>query len=255
MTCEINTVLGLPDGGAVIASKRNNMFYCTRIDHSGAEIETILKSLIEITCLIWQSPDNVLVFRCDGTVFCSNLREKEIQHLFKIDNVGYLSAGLAECYVSTYLIVDHDKGEVLLYNCLCRSQDTKVKNLMFPTSISKAETQRRTLYFVCEALGNKVHIYNRLWNLQRTIGGQGFSDGEFDLPWSLLSLNEYLLVADCYNNRISKFTFEGDFVCHILEQKDGIRQPVQLSYLHPNLWVVCYVSGKKTLKCYELDEA
>ena len=52
--------------------------------------------------------------------------------------------------------------------------------------------------------------------------GPGSGDGEFDLPWGITQDSEgFLYVADWRNDRIQKFTQDGEFVAKFGESGDG----------------------------------
>ena len=58
-----------------------------------------------------------------------------------------------------------------------------------------------------------MQIFDCENNLIRTFGNKGDSDNEFDCPYGLaVDCEDNIVVADMWNNRISLFTFEGQFI-------------------------------------------
>ena len=57
-----------------------------------------------------------------------------------------------------------------------------------------------------------------------------------------------LWVCDTHFNRISEFTLDGTWIRHVVSGRNGIEQPLDISY-HPNhpkfLWVSYYLQGVK----------
>ena len=83
-----------------------------------------------------------------------------------------------------------------------------------------------------------VRVYNDRWRLVTSIGGQGDSDGRLNNPNTAKVLpDNTVIVTDCNNNRISRFTIQGDFIDHVIKQ-DRISYPRRLAVQYPYVWVV-----------------
>ena len=73
----------------------------------------------------------------------------------------------------------------------------------------------------------------------RTFGGRGSKDGELERPLSVIMSPEgTVIVGDSGNRRVSEFTMEGEFLCHLLVKSDGISSIQAMSFSHPHLWIV-----------------
>ena len=166
-------------------------------------------------------------------------------------NVDYLYDGVIHDD-NTLILVDLDRGEVFTYCMSDQHKDIKIKKLKTPTCVTKTETNQGTMYLVCEASNDKVHIYSSSWTLQRSIGSYGSGNGQFNIPQYVLVLPTNILVADCNNHRISEYKMNGQFIRQVLQQQDGIYHPEQISY-HPHLWVIYDDSDDSfKVKCFQI---
>ena len=243
-------VQGLPDGGILVVNKKEKNCHAVRLDNKGAIKQTLLVSSGVMTGFILLS-NAVLILQKDGTITKHNPSDGKTIQTYSIF-VDYLWAGIASDN-ENLLLVDNTRGEIFSYHLSTKTKEVKVQGLNCPTAVMKVNGRHGEVYAVCEA-AHQVHIYDLLWNRQTSIGGQGSGDGQLDGPYSVVSLpTGNILVADYSNRRISEFSTEGRFACHILREKDGIYKPWHLSYQHPNLWVVILHSDNTWhLKCYKL---
>ena len=258
--CQVNReirhvirVLGLPGGETLVIHSPNNQYYCTRLDHTGATVRTLLTSPVEMTGLIMLNQEDLIILQKDGTITKVKLSDGTVVHTYKLD-VDYLCNGVIHDD-NTLILVDSNRGEVFTYCMSDQHKDIKIKKLKTPTCVTKTETNQGTMYLVCEAHNHKVHIYSSSWTLQRSIGSYGSGEGQFIIPLYVLVLpTNNILVSDCNNHMISEYNMNGQFIRHVLQQQDGIYQPWQISYHHPNVWVVHWDSGHSVfkLKCFQL---
>ena len=246
-------VLGLPGGEALVIHIPDNQYYCTRLDHTGATVRTLLTSLVPMTGLMMLNQEDLIILQKDGTITKVKLSDGTVVHTYKVD-VNYLEDGVIHDD-NTLILVDYRRGEVFTYCMSDQNKDIKIKKLNLPTCVTKTETNQETLYLVCEAGNNKIHIYSSSWTLQRSIGSYGSGNGQFNIPQYVLVLpTNNILVADRGNHRISEYNMNGQFIRHVLQQQDGIYEPWQILYHHPNVWVVYNDSGHFVLqlKCFQL---
>ena len=246
-------VLGLPGGEAFVIHKQDDQWYCTRLDHTGATVRTLLTSPVVMTGLMMLNQEDLIILQKDGTITKVKLSDGTVVHTYKVD-VDYLYDGVIHDD-NTLILVDRNRREIFTYCMSDEHKDIKIKKLKTPTCVTKTETNQGTIYLVCEAFNNKVHIYSSSWDLQRSIGSSGLGDGQLIVPSYVLVLpTNNILVADCNNHRISEYNINGQFIRHVLQQQDGIYQPYQISYHHSNVWVVYRDSGHPVLqlKCFQL---
>ena len=135
------------------------------------------------------------------------------------------------------LLVDKITNEVLTYRWSTRKKLTRVRNLYAnPRSVSYVFYNNTFFYIVCISGRSKVNIYDHGWKFVRSSGALGKRDGQLKGPRAaIVSPDNAIIVADYWNNRLSEFTVEGEFVCQILDTSDGIIKPEAFS---PYLWVI-----------------
>ena len=69
----------------------------------------------------------------------------------------------------------------------------------------------------CDCDAHKVRMYNDNWSLVLSFGGFGTSNGKLNYPFSaVMSHHGYIYVAATYNSRVSMFTYDGQFVEHLI---------------------------------------
>ena len=176
------------------------------------------------------------------------IQDWKIQEEYKVPNVKYLNDGI-RIDDDQVLLVDKDKGEVITYNMKTRNKHVVIDKLRYPTSVDKAVTDQGVFYIVNEWGAHTVRVYNDRWRLVTSIGGQGWSDGRLNYPDVARVLpDNTVIVADWGNNRISRFTIQGDFIDHVIKQSDGIRNPTRLAVQYPYVWVVY----GDNIKCYQI---
>ena len=245
-------VLGLPGGEALVIHKLDTQYYCTRLDHTGATVRTLLTSPVQMTGLMMLNQEDLIILQKDGTITKVKLSDGTVVHTYKVD-VGNLIDGVIHDD-NTLILVDCDRGEVFTYCMSDQHKDIKIKKLKQPSCVTKTETNQGTLYLVCEADNHKIHIYSSSWTLQRSIGSPGSGEGQFNGPTYVLVLpTNNILVADFNKNRISEYNMNGQFIRHVLQQQDGIYRPYQISYHHPYLWLLYWDSDNSwKAKCFQI---
>ena len=74
----------------------------------------------------------------------------------------------------------------------------------------------RGLFYVSDYSNHVIHVFEKKGDVTTrisTIGGQGSADGQLSHPLGLaIDIEHNLLVCDCGNNRIQKFTLDGRYV-------------------------------------------
>ena len=245
-------VLPVDDGGVLVSSAGSG---CIKLDHTGSTVRTLLTSSVLMMGLMMLNQEDFIILQTDGTITKVKLSDGTVVHTYKVD-VGDLCDGVIHDD-NTLILVDYRRGEVFTYCMLDQHKDIKIKKLNLPSCVTKTETNQGTLYLVCEAGNNKIHIYSSSWTLQRSIGSLGSADGQFNTPCYVLVLpTNNILVADFDNHRISEYNMNGQFIRHVLQQQDGIYQPWQISYHHPHIWVVNFKENDIFhLKCFHIFQS
>ena len=140
------------------------------------------------------------------------------------------------------LLTDYTKGEVFSYNLISDEKQVHVANLDAPTSVSYSFTNTSTGYVVCDAYRNMIYLYDSGWNLYSSFGGNLKSPHA-----AIMSSNNTLLVSN-FNDGVSVFTTEGDFLYNLPIQ---IQNQLALSYFKPYLW---FSHDQTGLYRYRLDQ-
>ena len=138
----------------------------------------------------------------------------------------------------TLLLCDYYKHEVFTFKPSTGQKQVHVTDFSFPRSVSYLFYNNTVYYIVCEEYGHRINVYNNIWDHIRTIGRRGSNDGELNEPTSaIVSDEDTIIISDYGNHRISKFSFNGTFLRHLLVRSDGIREPFSMSYYYPHLWL------------------
>ena len=187
-----------------------------------------------------------------GSLQRVRIQDWKIQEEYKIPDVEYLNDGI-RIDDDQVLLVDFNKGEVMTYNMKTRNKHVVIDKLRVPTSVDKAVTDQGVFYIVNERGAHTVHVYNDRWRLVTSIGGYGDSDGRLNNPYTARVLpDNTVIVTDFYNNRISRFTIQGDFINHVIKQSDGIRNPTRLAVQYPYVWAKYGEYPDHNIKCYQI---
>ena len=110
-------------------------------------------------------------------------------------------------------------------------------------------------YIVNEIWAHTIRVYNDRWGLVRSIGEKGDEDGRLYRPQLARVLpDNTIIVSDYENNRISRFTIQGDFKGHVIKQSQGISNPDKLAVQYPYVWVAeCDDDDYPfNMKCYQI---
>ena len=170
---------------------------------------------------------------------------------YEVPDVGRLHDGI-RIDDDQVLLVDRDKGHIFIYNLKTRNKHVVIDKLRVPTSVDKAVTEQGVFYIVNKWATHTVSVYNDRWMLVKTIGGDGDDNGRLNLPHTARVLpDNTIIVADSFNDRISRFNIQGDLIHHVIKQSDGISYPDRLAVQYPYVWVADgdYPSN---IKCYQI---
>ena len=245
----IFTLLPLPDGTILVENFKNKKSHITRLSDTGAIINTVITINGPVDGFIFSPPDDVFILQSNGTITQVKWLDGQIVKTYKVQ-VKWLLNGL-KIEESMLLLVVHDGGKLLTFNTTNEHQQCILQGLKYPTSVARKVQDKEVVYILCERSAHAVRIYNSNWTLIRTIGGQkGSADGKLNWPFSVTVLQcNNILVSDCYNNRVCEFTFDGQFVRHVISDIDHPRN-LQLSY--SLLWVTYGKAPPFRVKCFQL---
>lgn len=95
------------------------------------------------------------------------------------------------------------------------------------------------MIYVVDLKYHKINVFDYEGKLLRTWGGYGDQMGQFDRPWGIVNLKNYIYVADTHNNRIQVFDYLGKFIHKI----ENILLPYGITVMND----IIYVSGNDGL--------
>ncbi|CAG5118477.1 unnamed protein product [Candidula unifasciata] len=93
-------------------------------------------------------------------------------------------------------------------------------------------------YVISDSANHCIKIFDQDMQLSSQFGSYGQRDGCFKFPYGVASDAEgNLYVADHFNNRVSMFSGEGEFIQHLLTLQDGIARPKSIAVCRSLLYV------------------
>ena len=243
------TMSALQDGTVLVRHCKDNKYHVIRLSDRGDVIKNLITTDKCITGFISMSNNDCLILHKESLQRVRIEDGKVLGSGYKVPDVGKLWDGI-RIDDDQVLLVDYSKGEVMTYNMKTRNKHVAIDKLNGPSSVDKAVTDQGVFYIVNECEAHTVRVYNDRWRLVSSIGGYGGGDGRLKYPQTARVLpDNTVIVSDFINNRISRFTIQGDFINHVIEQSDGIRYPDRLAVQYPYVWVA-YDYNK--IKCYQI---
>ena len=245
-------MLPLQDGTVLVHHKtyKDNKHHVSRLSDRGEVIKKLITTDKDtIRGFILMSNNECLILHKDGSLQRVRIEDGQVLGSgYKVPDVGGLVDGI-RIDNDQVLLVDSDNREVITYNMKTRNKHVVIDKLRYPTSVDKAVTDQGVFYIVNEWRAHTVRVYNDRWRLVTSIGGEGDSDGRLNNPQSARVLpDNTVIVTDCGNNRISRFTIQGDFINHVIKPSDAISFLTRLAVQYPYVWV----ASKGNIKCYQI---
>ena len=245
-------MLPLHDGTVLVHHYKDDKSLVIRLSDRGKVIRKLITTDKEITGFILMSNNECLILHDDSLQRVRIEDGKVLGSGYEVPDVGLLEDGI-RIDDDQVLLVDRNKGEVITYNMKTRNKHVVIDQLDEPRSVDKAVTDQGVFYIVNEWVAHTVRVYNDRWRLVRSIGGCGGEDGCLILPQTTRVLpDNTVIVSDYGNNRISRFTIQGDFINHVIKQSDGISYPDRLAVQYPYVWVVYGDYPDYNIKCYQI---
>ena len=246
-------MLPLQDGTVLVHQYKDTKHHVIRLSDRAEVIRDLITTDKDIRGFILMSNNECLILHDDGSLQSVRIEDGQVLGSgYKVPDVKWLYDGI-RIDDDQVLMVDYNKGEVITFDMKTRNKHVVIDKLRRPTSVDKAVTDQGVFYIVNDWEADTVRVYNDRWRLVTSIGGQGDSDGRLNRPDAArVLLDNTVLVTDYYNNRISRFTIQGDFIDHVIKQSDGIRYPTRLAVQYPYVWVAYGDYPDYNLKCYQI---
>ena len=150
----------------------------------------------------------------------------------------------------TFLITDATEGKIYKFNVKKNTTELLVSGLHNPSYVSKIDSKANSHYAVTLSQSNVVQIYDKNWNLKKII-----REGTCALsyPQGTVAYGGDILIADCDNHTVSRYSVDGVFLGHLLtNQQHDIEEPHCLAYSHPYLFVQQSCLLKTSFKCFKI---
>ena len=245
-------VLPLQDGTVLVDHYKDNKDHVIRLSDRGKFIRNLITTNKDITGFILMSNNECLILHY-RSLQCVRIEDGQVVGSgYKVPDVGELWDGI-RIDDDQVLLVDYIKGQIFIYDIKTRNKHVVIDKLNGPLSVDKAVTDQGVFYIVNEEGAHTVGVYNDRWRLVTSIGGRGGDDGRLNRPHTARVLpDNTVIVADHWNDRISRFTIQGDFIDHVIKQSDGISNPIRLAVQYPYVWVVYGVRSPHNIKCYQI---
>ena len=158
----------------------------------------------------YSAGNNMLVFHLNG----------ELQHIYNLSDVpNPLSIAInshGDLFIS-------DLNKLCLFKVnneghnLCHMGDFR-----YPGYITIADDDS---VIVSDYKSDCIYIFNPDGSIRHKFGSSGTGKGQLKEPCGVATDGEYILVAECENNRIQIFTCDGTFVSMIESQDDPLKNP------------------------------
>ena len=244
------TMLPLQDGTVLVNHYKDNKHHVMRLSDRGDVIRDLITTDKRITGFILMSNNECLILHEDGSLQSVRIEDGQVLGSgYKVPDRWGLVDGIRIDDDQVLLVDGTNKGQIFIYDLKTRNKHVVIDKLRYPTSVDKAVTDQGVFYIVNEHYAHTFRVYNDSWKLVTSIGGEGDSDGRLNNPQTARVLpDNSIIVADYWNNRISRFTIQGDFIDHVIKQSDGIRNPRRLAVQYPYIWV----AGNENIKCYQI---
>jgi tripartite motif-containing protein 2/3 len=219
----------LPDGNLIVAECENRLQV---FDHAGHSIRIIGWGKIR--------PCGVVVSR-EGHISITDKKDSCIK-VYQMDGdclkswgTGQLSSpsGIAITSNNHYIVTDVNRHSVSIYsaegNILSQFGQWGSDDYQF-NNPSHVTVDQHDNILVSDAGNACIKIYDKAGLFVRRIALGNSKHGQLRKPQGIAVDNHgHVLVSDRDNHRVSMLTYDGHFVCHLLNKNDGIRFPSDIS--------------------------
>ena len=222
-----------------------NTYVVVRLDQHGELVNylynctscNIIMGLFMLGEYLFVSHENGTVVQMDpedGFIF----QVYQIQGYTDLMNAGSLFNDPLSIDPDLLLFAGHATGHVLSYNIKTHTKQVHLTGFDIPRGVSYVIENGKVFYLVTLYGSHTINLYDDMWNLVTTFGGQGSADGQFQHPTgAVMSNNRTLIVADYGNHRVSEFTLQGKFLRHLITVADGLRYPHGVAASCSHMWI------------------
>ena len=252
----ITAVAALPGSQAVLISYvidgiriKNQVLKVNKHGQFVQTLYTCVRCIIEGVLVLG---DNLYIVHQVGKIIKVNPTSTEIVQEYKMNPRLYM-ANKGPLYFDPDLIPDKDlliitspsHQEVFTYRLSTQMKESSIKiGVQVTNSITYSFYNNQTHYVVAFQSNSSVNVYDSKWHFVRTFGGK---NGQLGRPRSVIASPEgTVIVGDSSNGRVSEFSMEGEFLCHLLVKSDGISTIQALSFSYPHLWILQVRDNKLT---------
>ena len=194
--------------------------------------------------------DNDIYMLQDKTITAITHNENHITYNIERSNMCRM---LVKDKTTIFVSQMNNPGGIFKYDTVKGASETMVEGLNNPTFISRMYTPEGYRYIVTEEQAHCIKVYNDRWGLLHSFGGEGSTEGLFNVPGgTAITEMGTVLVADINNHRISHYSLDGQFLSHVVCKDDSLEYPLGICYRHPYLWVCRW--NADYVKCFELTE-
>ena len=180
--------------------------------------------------------------------------KKKAKFAAKVEGAGRLSRVIA-CYKEYVIVTRTRPGAIKKEAACCENKKTDEESNDDDEHDEEQENDAEIAIDVADVSvasddednfdGDTVFVFSYAGTLISSFGEKGSQDGQLLYPEATAATPcGNILVADCGNHRISKFSINGMFLGHVLTEKDGIKWPTGLDYKKPHLWLTEYDHGE-----------
>ena len=237
-------------GSNVLFPTSEKPYHVIRLNKEGEVVARYYpRNTQNFVCGVDVYDNDIYMLQCNVITVITHREENNITYnIDKSSIIGMLVKDKRTIFVSQY----KNPGGIFQYDTITGTTETLVEGLNEPRFMSRTYTADGYRYIVTERGAHCIKVYNDRWELLHSFGGKGSAEGLFNAPaGKAITRMGTVLVADYYNNRISHYSLDGEFLSHVVTKDHGLELPYALSYKHPYLWV-CRGASPTFVKCFEL---
>ena len=158
---------------------------------------------------------------------------------------------IAALNATSVFVLSKTEKKIIEYNPCTSETKQALGRIDYPVRMEILRLEQSHRFLLSSRTTHSIHVFDDQWRLMFRFGGKGRRDGDLDSPCGIACTLEGILVADTRNNRICQFSFDGQFMRHVL-QKRGREpsDPISLVFIKPLLWVT--YNNPPSVRCYQI---